>query len=654
MLQRLRLSRPSPEALIIACLAVANIIFHLILPEYGYHRDEMYYVAIADGFSFSNLDMPPVAPLYLKLFLSVFGHSIKVVHFAASACGALVIVFGCLIAKEFGGKRYAMVLTGISLLFSGLVIFGSLYTYDDVSFVLWAAVLYLIVKMINGSDQRLWLLAGLLLGIGMLTKLTILFLGLAIFVSLWLVPERGWYRHPWIWLGAAIALLSSLPYVLWQGSHGWYFLSYATSYAGRTTHESPVLDFLWSQLLPNNLALMPIWVVGLGMLLFSRQWVRYRFFGLTYLVVCATLFYLGGQFYFMIPVYCVLAAAGSVSIEHWFGRGSNPDRPRVAAKIALPVTYVLLSLPALPFFVPVLPVDLLSGYVRPFGVNAGVKTQDREFRDLPQHMADRFGWEEMARAVAGVYHQVHNGSPDSVGIMTGNWGEASALHVYRKEFGLTEPVTGDGWFYFEGLQRHAFRRSYVAIGVSRSRLLSVFEHVEQKGVFRNVHCMPDENDNPIYYCTGPRVNLRKYWTVMQRMDPGFEEVLRRDGVDRAVEYYHLQRSQDPDAPLFTEQQMNARGYKYLNQKRVKEALVLFQMNVEAYPASFNVYDSYAEALMADHQYALAIRNYARSVELNPENTNARKKLEELKVLIGGASGSVIDRQGSAPRVRSTD
>src|SRR5512135_3535133 len=213
MQQRLRYLHFTPEVLIILCFALANILFHLLLPEYGYHRDEMYYVAVADGFSFSNLDMPPVSPLYLKLFLVLFGHSLKVVHLAASVCGSLVIVFSCLIAKELGGRRYAMILTGTFSLLSGIVIFGSLYTYDDVSFVLWAAVLYLILRMLKGSDQRLWLLAGFLMGLGMLTKLTILFLGLGVFLSLWLIPERKWFRQPWIWLAALVAFLCATPYV---------------------------------------------------------------------------------------------------------------------------------------------------------------------------------------------------------------------------------------------------------------------------------------------------------------------------------------------------------------------------------------------------------------------------------------------------------
>jgi tetratricopeptide (TPR) repeat protein len=526
-----------------------------------------------------------------------------------------------------------MILTGTFLLWSGIVIFGSLYTYDDVSFVLWAAVLYLITRMLNGADQRLWLIAGLLLGLGMLTKLTILFLGLAIFLSLWIIPERRWYRQPWIWLGALVALLGAIPYVLWQWSHGWYFLSYASTYAGRTTHSSPILEFLWNQLLPNNLATLPVWLIGLVMLLFRKQWAAYRFFGFCYLVLCVAIFFLGGQFYFMIPIYGVLIAAGAVGIERWLDKGAEPGRGRVVSRVAIPAIYLLLTLPMLPYVVPVLPVGLLIKYVRPLGVTAGIKTEDTRLRELPQHMADRFGWEEMAQEVARVYHEARDTSAGTIGIAAGNWGEASALHVYRKKFGLPEPISTDGWFYFDALQRNDFRERYVVIGNSPARLRSLFERVEQKAIFTNPYCRPNENNNAIYLCSRPKVNLRNYWIVFHRMDPGFEDVLRRKGINEAVTYYHRCREQDSTALLFTESEMNRLGYTYLTRSQVREALLVFRLNIEAYPESFNVYDSYAEALMADHQYGLAVQNYTRSVELNPENENGRKKLAELELLM---------------------
>jgi tetratricopeptide (TPR) repeat protein len=79
--------------------------------------------------------------------------------------------------------------------------------------------------------------------------------------------------------------------------------------------------------------------------------------------------------------------------------------------------------------------------------------------------------------------------------------------------------------------------------------------------------------------------------------------------------------------------MNRLGYVYLSGKRVSEALAAFRLNIEAYPESFNVYDSYGEALMADHQYEQALRHYARSVEMNSSNNNGREKLAELRRLL---------------------
>lgn len=84
--------------------------------------------------------------------------------------------------------------------------------------------------------------------------------------------------------------------------------------------------------------------------------------------------------------------------------------------------------------------------------------------------------------------------------------------------------------------------------------------------------------------------------------------------------------------------MNSLGYAYLNRKQVKDAITIFSLNVEAFPGSFNVYDSLGEALMADRQYSLAVWNYARSLELDPGNDNGRKKLKELKVLLAAQPG----------------
>jgi tetratricopeptide (TPR) repeat protein len=268
------------------------------------------------------------------------------------------------------------------------------------------------------------------------------------------------------------------------------------------------------------------------------------------------------------------------------------------------------------------------------GVTAGIKTEDSEIRDLPQHIADRFGWEELTREVARVYHEARDSTGGAIGIAAKDWGEAAAIHVHGAGLGLPEPISTDGWYYFETLRRNEFRDRYVVVGNSPAQLRSLFEHVELKAVFTHRYCRPNENNNPICLCSGPRVNLRHYWIVAHRMDPAFEEVLRVKGVEEAVAFYRSCRERDSTVLLFSESQLNRRGYTYMGRGQLQEALAVFRLNIEAYPWSSNVYDSYAEALMANHQYDLAVRNFRRSLELDPGNRNATKNLKQLQLLTG--------------------
>jgi len=88
-------------------------------------------------------------------------------------------------------------------------------------------------RLLRGADQRLWLVTGVLLGVGTLTQLTTLFLGHAIFLSLWMVPERKWYGQPWVLdeIPDSRSLHNSLRPLAVVARL--YFLAYASTYAGR-------------------------------------------------------------------------------------------------------------------------------------------------------------------------------------------------------------------------------------------------------------------------------------------------------------------------------------------------------------------------------------------------------------------------------------
>jgi CubicO group peptidase (beta-lactamase class C family) len=103
------------------------------------------------------------------------------------------------------------------------------------------------------------------------------------------------------------------------------------------------------------------------------------------------------------------------------------------------------------------------------------------------------------------------------------------------------------------------------------------------------------------------------------------------GAETALREYREWRRGRPAGELINEDQMNSLGYELLySWKRVSDAIEVFKLNVEDYPQSSNVYDSLGEAYAVNGDKELAVKNYARSVELNPNNTGGIEALKKLR------------------------
>jgi tetratricopeptide (TPR) repeat protein len=100
-------------------------------------------------------------------------------------------------------------------------------------------------------------------------------------------------------------------------------------------------------------------------------------------------------------------------------------------------------------------------------------------------------------------------------------------------------------------------------------------------------------------------------------------------VASAIKQYRDLKASQPGNYDFGEPELNTLGYQLLQMRRAPEAIEIFKLNVEAYPQGFNAYDSLAEAYMMRGDKDLAIANYKKSLELNPQNTNAADKLKSL-------------------------
>jgi len=620
------------ENAIIGYLFVFKILFHLLHPEYGYHRDELFYIAISDQFSFDNLDVLPLTPLFYKVITTIFGYSLKSLHLASAFLGALILLTTCLITREFGGKKYAIILTGTFMMFSGFIIFGTIFTYDSLDVLLSVYTIYLLVRIFKNEEAKLWILLGFTLGLGLFNKLSILFFGLAIFVCLWLVPQRKYYKSIWIWISGCIALLFLIPWIIWQILQDWYYVGVAAGYSGGLAYVASFPEYVWGQILPNNIFNFPVWITGLGLLLFSANWRTYRIFGFMYLFLFFVYFFIGAKFYFLMPMYSILLVVGSIRIATFF-ENRNWQKSRLKAGLTfLPILYVILSMPFLPMIVPILPVEILVKYTTALGVNAGVRQENNQLKELPQHLADKFGWEEMVDQTAQIYDSIQTELDEEVGIFTENWGQASAIHLFGKKYDLPKPTSFHGWYYYETLRTHKVVNNYLVIGQPGIGLGNVFDDVILCGVYTHPYCMPYENNKPIYLCRKPRFDLGEYLRVEKNIDPYFIELLRNRGVQTAINYYYSATQENSDIPLLTEWQINSPGYEFLFKKQIDDAIVLFKLNVEVFPRSSNVYDSLGEGYMENGQFNLATTNYKKSLELNPNNSNAVEKLKAIEIL----------------------
>src|SRR2546423_11277197 len=107
-----------------------------------------------------------------------------------------------------------------------------------------------------------------------------------------------------------------------------------------------------------------------------------------------------------------------------------------------------------------------------------------------------------------------------------------------------------------------------------------------------------------------------------------EKEIREKGVPAAIALYRQMLLRYPKEYL-KERTLNVLGYQQLTARHVEEAIALFKLNVEMYPRAYNTYDSLAEAYMVHGERLLAIRNYRKSLALNPQNTGAVEKLKQL-------------------------
>ena len=497
----------------VCVIALAYFTLHLLTStRYGYFRDALYYLACSEHLAFGYVDQPPLIAVLGWIARHTLGTSLPALLFWPALAGALRIILTAAFARELGAGRFGTILSAALAATPGVWwVIDHQFAMNGLEPLFWGGLAYVILRLINTANPKLWLAFGAVAGVGLLNKYSIVIFAAALLAGLLLTRQRRILFTPWLLLGGAIALLIFLPNLIWNIQNHWPFLELMRNI--RATGKDVILSpgmYLLQQVLMLNPVSFPFWFGGLLFYFFSRDAKNYRNFGWTFVITILIFMITHGKDYYSAPAYVMLFAAGGVAAERLISL-----RPKLRT-VLQPACFIWLALgvvPLLPLVLPVLPIETFLRYQSqlPFEVP---KTE-RSFvgETLPQYYADEFPWPGMVGAVARVYHSLTPEEQQRTAIFGSNYGQAAAIDFFGPQYGLPKAISGHQNYFLWG-PRHYTGDIVILLGANESEAREQFESVTIAATLNNRYAYRYEN-RPILLCRGLKWNLQTGWSKVK-------------------------------------------------------------------------------------------------------------------------------------------
>ncbi len=490
----IQLSRsPLRPALILAsAFAVLTFLIHFLSSlwgthlGYGFFRDELYFLVCGHHLDWGYVDQSPLVAVQARLAEAIFGLSPTGIRIFSFAAGGMTIGLTGILTWQFGGRRAVQALAMTAALTSGVLLGTSNYlSMNSFEPCFWMGVILVMLRMADGSaGPRGWLLFGLLAGLGVENKHSTAFFLVALLIGLLLSPQRRLLWSKWCAAGVAVLLLIALPNLIWQIAHHFptYELLNNIAHSGRNVVLSPPA-FLFEQINMQLPTSGPLWIGGLAWLAFARAPRPWRFVTLTYLALLAMMMALHAKDYYLAPIYPMLFAAGAAGLGQLSRRNWRP----IAYTVLLAVSLCFITGPIV---LTILPPDKYHAYVKYF---PGADAKSETFTSpLPQYLSDRFGWEEMTQGFAARYNALPPDVRAHTAIFCGNYGEASAVNVLGRKYGLPTAISGHQNYFYWGWNGYT-GESVLTLGNDAADYRDTYEQVTDLGAFDTPWIMDHEH-----------------------------------------------------------------------------------------------------------------------------------------------------------------
>lgn len=492
---------------IAASFAVAAFLLQeLTNGQYGYFRDELYYIACSKHLAFGYVDMAPLAPFLLRICRAIFGDSLHSIRLISALAYGLGVFLAGLLVREFGGKRFATVLAcGAWLLAPVINANATRYSMNANEPVLWMACVYFLLRAQRLQNPKVLVWCGVFLGLGMENKHSAVFFTGALVVGLLLTRDRQIFRSKYFWIAVAIAAALALPNFIWQATHG--FPTWVDLNNVKREHknvELPPLAFIrqqWDTFDPWNSL---VWIPGLLWLLFAPTGRRWRYLGLTFLVFFVFMMKMHAKDYYVAPIYMMLFAAGAV-----FWQNATERRAFRWVRGALPLVVFGIGLITIPLTLPVLPVDAIIPYREMLGLKIE-KSETQMSSPLPQYFSDQFGWPEMVATVAQAYHSLPPAEQAHAGILAGNYGEAGAIDFFGPQYGLPKAISAHQNYWYWGYRDYTSDDTFILLQWPREGAEHACRSYEEGPTLDPKWAMAEEHYT-IWVCHGFKRTMPDLW-----------------------------------------------------------------------------------------------------------------------------------------------
>jgi 4-amino-4-deoxy-L-arabinose transferase-like glycosyltransferase len=474
--------------------AVTAVLF-AFASGYGYHRDELYFIAAGRHLDWAYADQGPFVPLLARAMTEIAPSSLTVLRLPSALAAGATVLLTALLARELGGGRRAELIAASCAAVSTIVLFtGHLLETSTFDLLAWTAVTWLAVRALRTGDDRIWLAAGVVLGLGLLNKPLPAFLAVGLLAGVVIAGPRRLLWNRYVWGGAAIALLLWSPWLVWQGDNGWPQIDVSRSIAeGNSASSEPWWAILPFQLLLVSPVLAPVWIAGVVRVFQDPAVREFRFLAWAWVVLAVIFMATGGKPYYLAGLLPVLIGAGAPQVDRWLGAGRRRLRAGLLAA-AVATSAVIGGTIALP----VLPADSAESVV---AVNEDV--------------GETIGWPELAETVARVYRRLPD--REHASILTSNYGEAGAIDRYGPALGLPHAHSGHN-AYGDWGPPPGVVGPVIAVGFDRSAASETLTGCEGAGRIRNDAGIDnDENGADLLLCDGPRGAWADRWPALQHL-----------------------------------------------------------------------------------------------------------------------------------------